>query len=534
MSPTSIIASLRMLTRYATGLPPFLRSPLTLEESAAIVSQRLHTSALRFLGIIRHAVFENHGSPYLALMRMAGCEYGDIEHMVQHDGLNAMLAKLAQSGVWLSFEEFKARKPIVRGSWSYELAANDFDNPLAAGQIEARSGGSTGPGTRTAYDLSHLALARTTYKLLTFDAHGMSPYPVVMWSPVAPGYGPLELLAHAKAGKAPVRWFTTVKEQEGYSSTKNHFINRFTLLAGRIAGVELPSPVHAPPTETEMVALCIQDVRTQHGGCIVLTDPSNAVRVCSNALARSTDMSHVLFMIGGEPVTLPKLSIIRKSGAECSPLFVFIEGGYVGIGCLNPEIEDEVHLLQDSIAAIQHKRYIEHANETVDAFLFTTLLPTAPKLLINVESGDSGTMTERDCDCYFGRLGFTEHISHIRSFDKLTSAGMNVTASSFLELAETVLPAAFGGSLLDYQFLEEEDMDGLPRITIVVNPNLGRLDEDALIQTVIDNLASRSQPGSFASQVWAQSNTLRVRREPPSITARGKLLPLHVKRNEEP
>jgi len=519
----------RMYLRFATELPRFLRSPVSLNQARAEFPIRLQEREQRFLSILQRSVFTRPRSPYLALLRMAGCEYGDIERMMTSDGLEATLKCLAQKGVWLSFNEFKGKQLIVRGSWSLEVNAAEFDSPLNHGHIVARSGGGASPGTRTVYDLAHIRAARSSYKLLTFEAFDVTHLPVIMWSPVAPGYGPLELLAHAGMGKAPLRWFSPVAPTTGSSSAKDRLINRYLTLASAMAGVRLPPPQFTPPSEVWRITKTVLDARGRHGGCVVLTDPSCAVRICQSALARSEQLDGVLFMIGGEPITRHKLAFLEEAGARSSPLFVFIEGGYVGIGCLNPADIDEVHVLSDSVALIQHNRRVEHARQNVDAFLFTTLLPTAPKLLMNVESGDWGRVHRRDCGCYFEQLGLHEHISTIRSFDKFTSAGMNVTASSLLRIVEEILPQSFGGTLLDYQLREEEGQDGVPHITVVIDPGIGPIDESAVVNTIFMELVRHGKSGAL-EQVWRAAHTFQVARESPQVTARGKLLPLHVKR----
>lgn len=518
-----------MFLDFATELPRFLRRPLEPESVRGIVTQRLARRADSFLDILRHTVYAHSHSPYQHLLRMAGCEYGDVKRMVEADGLEATLGRLARAGVWLSFDEFKGRHRIIRGSWSLDVEPTQFDSPLSRGHIVARSGGGARPGTRTVYDLAHIRAARSIYKLLTFDAYGITHLPVIMWSPVAPGYGPLELLAHAGMGKPPHHWFSPVTPNHGSSSVKDRAITHYFSVAGRMAGVTLPSPIHTPPSEVWTITKSVLKAKDCFGGCIVLTDPSCAVRVCRSALEHSERLDGVLFMMGGEPVTHNKLAFLEEAGARSSPLFVFIEGGYVGVGCLNPAEVDEVHLLSDSVALIQHKRDIEHARQSVDAFLFTTLLVTAPKVLINVESGDWGLVHRRDCDCYFERIGFHEHLSTIRSFDKFTSAGMNVTASSLLHIVEEVLPSSFGGTLLDYQLREEEEEDGVPHITVVIDPAVGPVDEYAVVDAIFSELLRHGKRGAL-EQTWRNTRTLRVARESPHVTARGKLLPLHVKR----
>src|SRR4029079_17716597 len=129
---------------------------------------------------------------------------------------------------------------------------------------------------------------------------------------------------------------------------------------------------------------------------------------------------------------------------------------------------------------------------SVDALIYTTILPSSPKLLINVESGDYATVSSRACDCPMGRLGFTTHLSQIRSYEKLTSEGVTFLGTELLRLIEEVLPKAFGGAPTDYQLVEAEE-SGFSRILVVASPALGALDEGAVVQCVLETL--RHYPG---------------------------------------
>jgi len=71
-----------------------------------------------------------------------------------------------------------------------------------------------------------------------------------------------------------------------------------------------------------------------------------------------------------------------------------------------------------------------------------------------------------------GKLGYTEHLSHIGSYGKLTSEGATLIGDEMLPILEETLPARFRGSPLDYQLCEEEDDQGLSRLTVRVSPNI--------------------------------------------------------------
>ena len=64
---------------------------------------------------------------------------------------------------------------------------------------------------------------------------------------------------------------------------------------------------------------------------------------------------------------------------------------------------------QDGLALIQFTQRVPGSENTVDAFNFTSLLPTAPKLLLNVEIDDYGLIETRSCGCPLESYGFTEH-----------------------------------------------------------------------------------------------------------------------------
>jgi len=127
-------------------------------------------------------------------------------------------------------------------------------------------------------------------------------------------------------------------------------------------------------------------------------------------------------------------------------------------------------------------------------------------------------------------LGLTEHICHIRGFDKLTSAGMTFIGSDLLKVMEEVLPARFGGYSTDYQMVEEEDEKGHTHMSIVVSPDIGTIDEAEVISAVLAEISKGKDTQRMMAEMWSQADTLRVKRIKPLATARGKLLPLHIQR----
>ena len=67
-------------------------------------------------------------------------------------------------------------------------------------------------------------------------------------------------------------------------------------------------------------------------------------------------------------------------------------------------------------------------------------------------------------------------------------------------------------------------------MNVVVNPEIGLIDEEELVKTILTELGRGKDGNRMMARVWAQSNTLRVKRIKPYTTSRGKLLPLHIQK----
>src|ERR1019366_182565 len=118
-----------MYGRFALGLRTFLRNPPQPAAARAEVEKNLHNREGNFLRLAEHGIYGNAKSPYLKLLRNAGIELGDLARMTASDGLDDTLRSLRANDVYVSFEEFKGRTPIVRGSFRLDVSDKDFDNP---------------------------------------------------------------------------------------------------------------------------------------------------------------------------------------------------------------------------------------------------------------------------------------------------------------------------------------------------------------------------------------------------------------------
>ena len=521
---------IQMYARFLRGLRKFLHEPINPEKARTLISDWLASRESRLLNLTRRAIYGHPASPYLPLLKWAGCEYRDFERGVYSDGIEATLQKLADEGVRITIDEFKGRVPVSRGGNAYQLKPADFDNPAVASHIEASTGASRTAGTRTAYDLDFLAESWSVHlsiALATLDAY---PLPYGTWLPIMPGAGPVVLLAYSKCGKPPSKWFSQLSAGSMSASRRSRIETTGLVAAGRWLGMPWPYPEYVPTDAALTVARWIHKMLNDHGGCCFNSYTSAAVRVCHAAQTARLDISGAVFLFGGEPLTEAKLAVIKRAGVTRFLMYGTMEAGYLGVGCFSPNAADDVHLLHDTLAFIQQPRYVAHASATVPALLVTSLLATAPKVLLNVETGDYGVQESRKCGCVWEQVGLDRHLHTIRGFDKLTSEGMTFLGSDMLRLLEELLPSVFGGSPADYQMVEEEDPQGLTRMKILVSPGIGEIDEAKLCETVYRTLANGPESHRMMARIWRESNTLQILRRRPIETNAGKINTLHIHR----
>jgi hypothetical protein len=525
---------LRMYARFIRGLKSFMEQSVSLEEAHNIIRQRLARRDDNFLRLVERGIFSHPSSPYLPLLKLAGCELGDIRSMVQSRGLEETLRKLREAGVYFSFEEFKGREPVTRHGRLIPIQARVFDNPFLKPFYYGRSGGTTGAGTRIPMDLDHLA-DRIPNIMLALNAHQLlDEVPVGLWFGTPPSdAGINETLTHTRLGQKPGKWFAPVVASDLKPSLKYRMGTHFIVALSHLVGAPIPMPELLRVDRAEVAARWMAESLETHGTCLFRTMVSLAMRVSMAACEAGLDLNGATIMAGGEVPTPAKVRQIKRSGARWIPNYYFSEAGAVGIGCSNPADENDNHLFSDSFALIRFPRPVPGMKLTVEAFNFTTLLPSAPKLLLNVESDDYGIIEDRSCGCPMGNSGLTEHIRLIRSFRKLTGEGMTLVGSEMIRILEEVLPARFGGGPLDYQLLEEEDHEGFTRLSLVVSPRLEIADESEVVKTVFESLKHSSAAADLARVQWIRSGTIKIRRMEPVWTDRGKLMPLQISKRFE-
>jgi hypothetical protein len=377
----------------------------------------------------------------------------------------------------------------------------------------------------------HLDLAHyerdAVYDRLFLESFELLDRPWGAWRPVPPfGAGLKGMLSHAKLGILGGRWFSQNRLRPFSRGWKHAVVTEMVLLGSRLAGRPVARPEHVPLPEAWKVAEWLAHCSGQGTPAWLNTNAASGVRVAMGARERGLDLTGTLFRLGGEPLTPAKVEVMESVGARAVCHYTMGETGRIGVACA----VDDVHLLLDKMAVIQRDRSLS-GGDRVPVNVYTTLVPTTPKLMLNVESDDYGTLLRRSCGCLLDDLGYDLHLHGIRSWEKLTSEGMNFLGSDLMKLVEVVLPGRFGGGPTDYQFLEEEEQ-GLPRVTLLVSPRVGALDEGAAAEAVLGFLDSAPGPSGHYGDRWREGGTLRVRREEPLATGASKVLALHVTRKK--
>lgn len=521
-----MISDVLAFPRLVMDLDRFLGRGLTLEQTKAIIRQRLETREERFLAFVARYVYGYPRSPYLRLLRLAGCELGDLETMVRQQGLEGALRALRDEGVYVSFEEFKGRKPTVRGGQTFHFTQRDFDNPFRGAELKVLTGGSRSAGAPIHVALDTIAENRVHCFNLMLETVGAERSPLILWLPGFPsGSGFFLWMGLTHIGRPPIRWFAMYDPRRSSVRPQQRMLLPLARLLARRRGLRMPMPEFTPLSAPEAVLDAILEARRRHGRCALITTSSAGVRVAGLASQSGRSLENVNILVGSEPLTPGKAEEIRRTGASVHVRYIFTEGGAAGTGCGNPSAPDDMHFMADSFALIEHRRPMEGVGH-LDTYMFTSLLNFAPKVMLNVESDDFGEFTLRRCGCPLDALGLHHHFAYVRSFTKLTGEGAKVLATDCVRIIEEVLPREFGGTSVDYQLLEAEDEQHVTRLFVVVSPVVGPVDEQKVLERFVQELLA--VPHSGTPGTWFQDQTFRVIRRYPVETPSGKLLPFHT------
>jgi len=516
----NILYAMKMYGRLAFGARDFLRNEITLEKAEETIRRRMAEREANFLRLVKKNIFEHSQSPYRRLLNMAGCEFGDLKKLAAGEGVEGALSRLVDAGVYITFDEFKGRKDVIRGSQRFEFSEEDFDNPYLSPHFEIQSGGSRGPGTSVKIELPFIA-DLSVNQALALHIHGLSQYDFAVWMLSLGGTFALRL---AKIGHTPLAWFYPL----GPISSRLKISSMGFAALSRVLGCPFPAAKYLDLQRSDRMVEWVA-ARLKRGKKIgVVCYASSAVRISAAAIEKGMSLAGVYFIVLGEPFSRAKQRIVEAAGARAIVQFGFTEAGLMACSCANPDSSDDLHFLSDCFGMVQRSREVGKSGLAVQALAFTSLLPLAPKILLNVESGDYGIVRQRRCGCGFEAFGLHDHLSRIRSFEKLSGEGMSFVQTDLLHILEKILPAAFGGTSADYQVLEEEREDGILQLSLIVSPGVGTVDEAEVCRVFLEALEEEGGFSRVGAGIWRRAETVKVKREWPMATQVGKILPFHI------
>jgi hypothetical protein len=522
---------IKTFVQFPSSLRRFLSRRLTPEQARQIVRERMERREENFLRLVERSVYGYARSPYLWLLKQARYEMGDLRRLVKQKQLDGALLQLREEGVYVTFEELKGRRPIVRNGNTIEVNARDFDNPFARRDIMMQTGGSTGVAMSVGLDLDYVA-DTAPHHLLTLSAHHVLDAPLIAWSHVLPGHGIRSVVQWAQFGVVPQRWFSPSAWHDSKYRLKYGLATYYILAWMRLNGLRVPMPEYIGLDQALRVARWVSDVFKTHGRCLLHTGVSRTVRVCLAAQQAGLDLSGLTVRGGGEPVTPAKAEVMRRSGLHFVPGYGMTEANIVGTGCAQPSEVGDVHLFKDAFALFSYPYDVPGIGVRVPAFVLSSLLDTAPKIMFNVQVDDYGLVEDRTCGCELESYGYTTHLREIRSYSKLVGEGVTLIGNEMLKILEEVLPAHFGGSPLDYQLMEQEDERGFTRLCLMISPSVEIADESLVIDRILKALRDSSPMADAARTVWQQAQSIQIKRAEPVWNARARLMPLHIPRQK--
>lgn len=238
--------------KFLAGLRGYLKREMGYDEAAAVVRHRMENRDAMFLDVLETRYLNAAHSPYPALFEYAGCEFGDVADGVRRDGLEHTLKSLLDAGVYLTFEEFKGRQPIVRGGREIPAGPEAFENRQLKRYYHLSTGGSTGTARQIAVDLEHM-WGQVPNQRIVDTIQGLVGTPMAHWFDGLPGNGLNALVARVPSGTTPERWFCPTLDEGSRPALKFRLAQAGIVAVSR-RSMDLPRPELARLSEPELTS----------------------------------------------------------------------------------------------------------------------------------------------------------------------------------------------------------------------------------------------------------------------------------------
>jgi hypothetical protein len=504
------------LVRLASGLSSFASERLSADQCGRLIRERMRTREARFVHLLDELVFRQPNSPYYRLLKIAGAQAQDVRALVASSGVEGTLEKLSKAGVRVSWDEFKGRTPVVRGSSTLQFKESDFDNPVTKTYMVSSSSGTSGRPVRVKVDLEFITESAPNWGAW-FQACGWQDRPLVFWTPTHTGLANRYLMC-TKLGYRYKKWFAMADMRSPLDRLRSGAVHRLASLALR-----LPRAVPAGLDQSKMVMSYLADQAAAGVPPLVNTSPSAAARVSRDALHAGRSLSGICFLLGAEPVTVARRQMMEASRAACYATYGTAESGWIGAHFNEDAEHDEVRVFRDSYAVLGDR---PESPDAPQPLVVSSLVRTAGKVLINVGIGDSAFIQRRTGDLPASQWGYDLTLHTIRSFRKITSFGITLAVADLYPVIESFLPKTFGGKVGDYQLIEKQSRDGVAGLTLLVDPRIANIDDSQVVRSLLREIGSkRTYYRAMADMVEAAS-AVTVERTSPRATANGKVFPV--------
>ena len=514
-----IFVELLKYLKLGEGMAWLYRTPIDPNYRETLANYVKNRDA-NFLEIVRR-VLEKPSHPYAQLFGLAGCTYADVETAIRRDGLEPTLGALAREGVYLSLDEFRCNTEIVRGGRHIPASMKDWDTADGAGPFQNfSSGSSSGRSLRTSHSLQYAKYGMAGGQVLVDHFYRDKKTAVIVLLPILPtSMGLGTCVGVARLGYTAERWFALGGSMRG----NGHYRTMTTALVTRLrlGGAKVPYPTYLQADDFSPVAEFIarrkkEGVQSAMSGMV-----SSITRVAAVALDRGLDIRGSFALVTGESLTDAKREIIEAAGIEVFPSYGTSEFGGIGTPCSRMNKGNCVHIQKGSVALISRRLEDDgYSDEAVDSLHITSLLSFAPRILINVEIGDTGVIEKATCDCDYARLGYDMQVRDIAAISKIRGQGYTLRAPLVVRLVEEGLAQRFGGRTGDYQLLEVEGK-AQTEMVLRIHPRAGVESPEQVLEYFLAE-CRRTYGGSMTVLQWTESHGVRVEVKEPVLASSGK------------
>jgi hypothetical protein len=508
-----------------------LRSPVE-SDPESVVRKCMEQREENFLAHVA-TVTQKPEHPYAQMFKLAGCSYADLEASVRRDGVESTLEKLLREGVYLTHDEFRGKREIVRSGRHIPALLSVWNNPASKGGYVQSSSGTSGRSVTTRGSIANIRLGESL-QLLFLRELKVSNGGRVIVAPVLPGGGLLTAIFVGRLAGGLDRWYAT-----GGVTWRNlhyRFVTRLLLAEMRFLGLRVPYPTYLKQNDFLAAAEYIKE-RVDAGDFVGLSGFVSAVaRVAAAAVSNALDLTGCSAITGGEALTDAKRKVIESAGITAYSSYGSTDFGGFGMPCSQMNKGNCVHISKHAIALVSRPQESAWTNEAVHSLYATSILPQSPRIFINAEIGDTGVIEPATCDCSFSKLGFDLQVRDMAAIGMVTAQGITIEVSELVPLLEEVLPARFGGHPGDYQ-LHEREAGAQTEIVLRIRPGVSTVAPGEILKHFLAEV-KRVYGGSLSVVSWLHSAGIRPELAPPLLAATGKfravrLLGTSASRSEE-